>query len=89
MYNARMYQERKTQQQMHTPPTRPIPRLQPDSTVERHTKTTQQHALRDVRVYVYTTHNDTTAICLTFTFASHRTNTGSDLRSTILWALVA
>ena len=36
MYNTRMYQEHKTQQQMHT--------LQPDSTVERHTKTTQQHA---------------------------------------------
>ena len=76
MYNARMYQERKTQQQMHTPPTRLIPKLQPDSTVERHTKTPQQHALRDVT-------------CLTFTSASHRKNAGADLRSTVLGALVA
>ena len=75
MYNTRMYQERKTQQQMHTPPTRLIPKLQPDSTVKRHTKTPQQQALRDVT-------------CLTFTPASHG-NAGSDLRATILGALVA
>ena len=51
MCNTRMCQERNPQQQMHTPPARPIPRLQPGTTVERHTKTTQQQALHDVRVH--------------------------------------
>ena len=51
MCNTRMCQERDPQQKMHTPPARPIPRLQPGTTFERHTKITQQQALHDVRVH--------------------------------------
>jgi hypothetical protein len=51
MCNTRMYQTRNPQQQMHTPPTCSTFRLQPGIAIERHTKTTQQHALHDVRVH--------------------------------------
>jgi hypothetical protein len=40
--NTRMCQERNPQQQVHTPPARLVPRMQPDTSVERHSETTQQ-----------------------------------------------